>query len=203
MQRTRMAGVMSVSSAFALLAGAAPATAHQSHGTTAAAGPRVTQRVLLASLVTGQLDELQAKATAARAKVEAVPDDTVLQGRERRAAVGELRSVTGLARALGSIHGLTPAQADRVAAIRTELGVVAGELRALLANRATAHRTDRVKVVRADRAVRAADVRVLADDRRHGDCDKEHDGRADATGVSWRGDGDRRDGRHAQHRRHR
>jgi hypothetical protein len=203
MKRTRIAGVMSASTAVALVTGAAPAQAHDPAAAPDKAGPAVTERALLAPLVAGRLDELQAKVGALQARVQAMPDSTVLRGRERDTAVAQLRFATRLTRTLGSVEGLTPAQAEQLAAIQAQLGVVAGELRALLANRPAPRAADPVKVGAADRPVRSTDTRPAA---RH---DARHDGRWDGHwdghwGKDRRSDrhGDRHDDRHGAHHRH-
>ncbi|MCW2586495.1 MAG: hypothetical protein JWN55_2011 [Frankiales bacterium] len=207
MKRTRIAGVMSASTAVALVTGAAPAQAHDPAAAPDKAGPAVTERALLAPLVAGRLDELQAKVGALQARVEVVPDRTVLRAGQRDAAVAQLRFATRLTRTLGSVEGLTPAQAEQLAAIQAQLGVVAGELRALLANRPAPRAADPVKVGAADRPVRTTDTRPAA---RH---DARHDGRWDGHwGKDGRSDrhgdrrsdrhGDRHDDRHGEHHRH-
>jgi hypothetical protein len=195
MKCTRIAGVMSASTAVALLTGAAPAQAHDPVAAPAKPGPAVTERALLAPLVAGRLDELQAKVGTLQARVQAVPDSTVLRGRQRDTAVAQLRFATRLTRTLGSVEGLTPAQAEQLAAIQAQLGVVAGELRALLANRPAPQAADPVKVGAADRPVRSTDTRPAA---RH---DARHDGRWDGHWDGHWGK-DRHDDRHGEHHRH-
>lgn len=195
MKCTRIAGVMSASTAVALLTGAAPAQAHDPAAAPDKAGPAVTERALLAPLVAGRLDELQAKVGTLQARVQAVPDSTVLRGRQRDTAVAQLRFATRLTRTLGSVEGLTPAQAEQLAAIQAQLGVVAGELRALLANRPAPQAADPVKVGAADRPVRSTDTRPAA---RH---DARHDGRWDGHRDGHWGK-DRHDDRHGEHHRH-
>lgn len=168
MNRTGIAGVMSASTALALFT-VSPASAHLTeHGTAHATiyGPAVTQQAAFGALLVAQLDALQAKATALHAKAAAVPNSTVLAGRQRHLALSKLRFATALSAGLARITGLTPTQAAQVQAIRAQLNAAAAELKALLANRPTAAavaRTDRVvKVVTASRAVSAADPSVFA-----------------------------------------
>jgi hypothetical protein len=159
---------MSASTALALVT-VSPASAHLTeHGTPHATiyGPSVTQQAAFGALLGAQLDALQAKATALHAKAAAVPNSTVLAGRQRHLALSKLRFATALSAGLAQITGLTPTQAAQVQAIRAQLDAAAAELKALLANRPTgaaATRTDRVvKVVTVARTVSAADPSLFA-----------------------------------------
>ena len=170
MNRTRVASVMSASTALALV-GMVPASAHDTATAGSAAfmtyGPTATSQSYWAQLAATHLDALQAKAAALHARVAAIPDDSGLNAGQRATAIRQLKRAQALSRFLGRLEGLTPAQADQVDAIRAELDIAAAELKVLLSNRPA---SDPVKVVTSDRVVTATDT------TREHVCDGDHDG---------------------------
>lgn len=153
------------------------------------------------AILDDKLDDLADYANALRAKVAAIPVDTVLTGMERRAAKARLAKAAWIGAALDRIptsgtYAPTAAQQATIAGIRADLAATVTRLKELLANEPPAPAPVAVKPVTKTLSLRDA-LKVLGTRfDRDGDRDHECDGRW----GDWDRDGDRdwdgdRDGR--------
>lgn len=129
-----------------------------------------------------KLDKLAALADATRAKVAAIPGDTVLRGTARKVAKLRMARAARLSAILDAIpttgaFAPTAAERARIAAIQADLDAIVAKLKMLLANEPTA-------VTPTTTAVKPAeDLKVFGTWFGH-DCDGRHDGTGDWDG--WR-----------------
>ena len=181
------------------------AYAHDDHTTTTTTwqAPLLDRRVPLNADVYGEfldakLDALAAYANAARAKVAAIPADTVLVGKARWVAKARLAKAARLSALLDAIpdtgaYAPTAAQQAQIAAIQADLEAIVARLKTLLANKPVVVAPVAISPVKEARSLREA-TKVLADRwTRDHDCDRHWgDWDGDRDGSRW--DGWDRDG---------